>query len=352
MYFINEKNLIHYLHAQGMINLELVFSSRLKIINLSNRNFNYVFEVNESDGYFLKQNKIQEVEFIQSIQIEANLYNNVGETGSNLFKSYIPRFISFDSTSNILITGLELNTINLQAHLNSGPLSFLYGIAGKQAQILSVIHSSSSILTTHSIGSISKKKPWIFEITETDSKYKPKNELGRQIIQVLKENEKYRSCVKVAVNNYLNTHLIHGDVKFSNFILKKDYNSKYLKLVDWEIASIGDPAWDVAGIWQSYIWALLYARYTPLQDENMALLSFKKCVKSFWLEYKEALPLGTNEKDLYYKSIQFAGIRIIQTCLESTQTSLRLPLNTVKLMQLGVNTVINPSQTADSLFSF
>jgi hypothetical protein len=42
--------------------------------------------------------------------------------------------------------------------------------------------------------------------------------------------------------------LVHNDVKFDNCV-----QQDHVRLIDWEIAGVGDPAWDVAGIVQDHL---------------------------------------------------------------------------------------------------
>lgn len=45
-----------------------------------------------------------------------------------------------------------------------------------------------------------------------------------------------------------NTCLVHNDVKFDNCV-----QQGHVRLIDWEIAGLGDPAWDAAGIVQDHL---------------------------------------------------------------------------------------------------
>jgi hypothetical protein len=42
--------------------------------------------------------------------------------------------------------------------------------------------------------------------------------------------------------------LVHGDLKWDNCL----FDGRHVRVIDWETAAIGDPAWDLAGILQEY----------------------------------------------------------------------------------------------------
>lgn len=351
MYYINEKNILHYLSDIGLAKYEDALLNRIKITNVSSRNNNFIFSTTPFRSYFLKQNRIQEAEFQRSVRVESALYQHFRSTNESELTAIVPAFVFFDKTANILITKLENNVLNLQALFSDKSFFQWKEIVAKQGTLLGRFHWSQKPITENRLSILEKSRPWTFELTEAHSRYQPKNELGRQIISFLKEDETYKNAVREALSQYSFEHIIHGDVKNSNFITNEGKEKNNLKIIDWEIASWGDPAWDVAGIWQSLVWLAINSGNTAYSDRRRAFQVVKTCAKVFWAAYTSSLPSRIDQGDIFKKSIRFTGVRIIQSCLEATQTLKTIPVETVEFMQLGVNTVINPERTIHQIFS-
>lgn len=119
------------------------------------------------------------------------------------------------------------------------------------------------------------------------------------------------------------TCLVHGDLKWDNMVVGDD---GALRVVDWEGAGLGDPAWDVAGLLQEYLGraevaaagagarapgVLRVARGTELGRAMAALFD----------AYAHAAGVGGDARDaLARRATAFAGARLVQTALEHAAT--------------------------------
>lgn len=56
------------------------------------------------------------------------------------------------------------------------------------------------------------------------------------------------SAIRAARANWRNLCLIHGDLKHDNILVRPAGSDQPVIVVDWEMARIGDPAWDLAGL--------------------------------------------------------------------------------------------------------
>jgi len=55
-------------------------------------------------------------------------------------------------------------------------------------------------------------------------------------------------ALRAARTSWLDTCLIHGDIRRENWIATMTHGVADVKVIDWELSGSGDPAWDVAGI--------------------------------------------------------------------------------------------------------
>jgi Ser/Thr protein kinase RdoA (MazF antagonist) len=123
--------------------------------------------------------------------------------------------------------------------------------------------------------------------------------------------------------------LVHGDLKLDNCLLD---GGSHVRIVDWETAAIGDPAWDVAGI---------------LQDAAVARLdggSAAPWSASFLAAYLEtAAPADARE--LADRAARLAGARLVQTALECAAVD---PAAARPVLDLALATLREPEGLLES----
>jgi hypothetical protein len=113
-------------------------------------------------------------------------------------------------------------------------------------------------------------------------------------------------------------HLIHGDVRGANVLVFDGGEQRVaFRLVDWELADVGDAAWDSAGVlqhallhWLESVWPSPSAWEAPWE-------AARRWVQAFWKAYGHAR--GFDEKtaiDEYQRVTRLAGMRLLQSALE------------------------------------
>jgi Ser/Thr protein kinase RdoA (MazF antagonist) len=110
--------------------------------------------------------------------------------------------------------------------------------------------------------------------------------------------------------------LVHGDLKWDNCLVngKADAVNAWaggLKVIDWEMASIGDPAWDVAGIVQDYI---VYQAAQGAQASGTSAAAAAS-LHVFLEAYVEAARVPDSRAFRFWV-IRLAGARLVQTAFE------------------------------------
>jgi tRNA A-37 threonylcarbamoyl transferase component Bud32 len=100
--------------------------------------------------------------------------------------------------------------------------------------------------------------------------------------------------------------LTHGDLKWDNCLLGGDG----VKVIDWETAGVGDPAWDVAGILAEY--ALLQSVW-PVAGQSPG--SVPAAVDAFLAGYLAAAA-PPDPAAVLTRAARLCGARLVQTALE------------------------------------
>ncbi len=147
--------------------------------------------------------------------------------------------------------------------------------------------------------------------------------------------------------------LVHNDIKFANFLVNTgDQNNSIgqIKLVDWELADIGDPLWDVAGIFLAYL-QLWITTDLPEQELRMyphikkiGLPQVQPCMDQFWKEYSTRSGYDAATAWLMLeKAVKFTALRLIHACFESAPYSTSLQPGGAKMLQVSFNILRSPA---------
>jgi thiamine kinase-like enzyme len=131
-----------------------------------------------------------------------------------------------------------------------------------------------------------------------------------------------------------------------------------IKLVDWELAGLGDPSWDVGTVFSEYLnlWLVGTPMTIAVSPEESPILSryslarMQPAIRAFWQSYVRQVELEvakTNERLL--RAVRFAGVKLVQNAYEQMQFAPRLTARAVHLLQLSFNVLKRPEEAAVQL---
>ena len=134
----------------------------------------------------------------------------------------------------------------------------------------------------------------------------------RDVLRRAVSSPDLRQAFGRAASMWQASSLIHGDLRWSNVLAASDARGSRVWLVDWELACVGDPAWDVGSVIGDLVAASLAApdiasRYDPLTAASRFLVA-----------YRSGEPAGASAGfgSLVERSVALAGIRLVQTLVE------------------------------------
>jgi hypothetical protein len=150
--------------------------------------------------------------------------------------------------------------------------------------------------------------------------------------------------------------VIHNDVRSDNVLVSPAGAAGApgpgtVRLVDWEMVQVGDPAWDVAGFFQDLV--LFWINSMPLADpagvEQLAAAAgcpwpaVQGALRAFWQGYVWATALAPAEgNQLLPRAVSFSAARMIQTAYEFAQSLSAMPAQVVLLLQVSANLLEDP----------
>jgi Phosphotransferase enzyme family len=104
--------------------------------------------------------------------------------------------------------------------------------------------------------------------------------------------------------------LVHGDLKWDNCLLE---GSDGVRVIDWEMAAVGDPAWDVAGILQDHL-VVCRALASPTEPADLEERA-REAAADFLSSYLAAADVA-DRAGFRDRAVRLTGARLVQSALE------------------------------------
>ncbi|WP_420146955.1 phosphotransferase family protein [Spirosoma sp.] len=359
-------NLAHYLLDKGYLALDSVLDGTFTAHPASSRNTNYVVNRTTADGaLFVKQIQAWDQEKIDTLRTEATCYwlaNN--ESDYVHLRDFLPPYVAFDRQNHILITeavsgAISLNDFYLRQREFPVPLAI------RQAELLGSFHKNiaRSMQDAPSFRLFRKQKPVVFIWSEAGfpAYSGDQSQAERQMVQLITQNEEYMKRLSAVRDQWQASSLTHGDIKPANFLINENAlaTGQYdLRLIDWETADIGDPCWDVAAIFQSYLYFWIFYEPTsgrhsgqnPFSNYGFSLEAMQPSMQQFWKTYAQLMDWTTEEAQSYLlKTVGYCALKLIHTCYESIQQATAMTIHTARLLQLSLNMLRSPEEAVRSV---
>ncbi len=155
--------------------------------------------------------------------------------------------------------------------------------------------------------------------------------------------------------------LIHADLRWDNCLLflgRHKAGSLAIRVIDWELAVYGDPAWDLAAWLSDHLG--LWIKSIPLTaaSENdgafldeiskarFPLSMLQPSMNIFWTAYASNRKLHDEEKSvLLARTVKFVAARLMQTAFEWANMSPDIPAHAILAVQMAHNILRNPDAT-------
>lgn len=150
---------------------------------------------------------------------------------------------------------------------------------------------------------------------------------------------------------------VHNDLRFENCLLEPRRGRLDLKLVDWELAAMGDPAWDVgsalaafAALWLfSFRWAPGMSMAAVAGTAAIPLGRIHPAANAFWRAYASTRNLGPRELAPFLaRSVRFAAARLLQLSWERSRLATRPGAEVICTIQAAAN-IFSDTETAAAL---
>jgi hypothetical protein len=343
-----------YLMDKRLICADAVVDGELTITSAARRNRNLRVDAS-SGGYLIKQPDDPTQGGHHTLRAEAGFYLFCQqEPAAAAMTEVVPRLVFFDPDRSLLaLELLSAATPLWQRFWADGPQAFPFEIGRQVGRALGVVHRTfrdPAILYAPALAWLSPAIPWVMMV------HQPSPELlatispaNYQTLRILQAQDQLCESLDRLREAWMPATAIHGDVKSDNILVfpsaGPDAGAETVRLVDWELVQRGDPAWDVAGVFQDTV--LFWITSMPLGtgDVNAMVASagfswavLQGYLRILWQGYRQTSGLTANEANAtLLRAVAFSGARLVQTAYEISQSSNTMSAHSVLLLQMSAN---------------
>jgi serine/threonine protein kinase len=326
----------------------------------------------------------------RNLLVKQEIHNNCGQTKgefwsawqmqellntfpdlSQEFGAFLPELICFDSENSILIVRYLADCEDLYQYYTNEH-KFPVEVARSIGQLLAAIHSQTfqqpayrqflerdrpSLASVHPaielIDRLTRITPQIFQV------------MPPECWQFFRLYQKFPSLSAAVIdlgNSITPSCLVHHDLKINNILIDLDWeqpDSTIVRIIDWERAAWGDPAFDLGCILGSYveIWLdglpignslsineSLQLATTPLELLQPSLFAIVE-------SYLAGFPAISIERPDYLdRVIQFAGLILIQQVEGKLSEERRFDNRGMVILQVAKQLICTPQAAMNTLF--
>ncbi len=271
-------------------------------------------------GFFLKQAPAGDV--LGTLATEATFYQLVN-TGSRLaaLQPFVPRLLGYDAARQLLTLELVANASN--ARRATSGANAPAEIGPQLGHVLALCHSAGTGDDPDTRAAFSDMLPWAFHVAfPSPSLFRDLGPLQLTLIRLVQRHRDVVDRFREMRRAWQWSSFIHGDVRWSNVLLE---GPTALRLVDWEAAGLGDPAWDVACAFEAWLARGLETLELDAGDGPAeasarfaaALPAVQHQTRGLWQTYVRTAQLETEpQRELLDRATAYTGVRLLQSAYE------------------------------------
>ncbi len=353
---LDQADAVAYLLHRGLLTPSDVVDGGVVVHDASSRNRNFKVRCSRGPSYLLKQGL--GADGVVTVANEARTYGVLSNGASGLRRS-IPKFFGYDSDERVLVIELLPGARDLHQY-HRDVARFPVGLAGWIGRALGTLHRETAIDANDGAGAPDEEgAPWAASIHRPSLEvFRDSSAASLELIRIVQGADDFGPLLDEVRQAWRISALLHHDVKWGNVLACRARASgriTCMKLIDWEIAAPGDPAWDIGSVFGSYLTAWLSsipvtgphppARYLELADYPLAKM--QPAMRRCWAAYTEAR--GGRMRDAsrqLVRAVQLAAVRLVQTAFEATQGSERLTSTVALHLQMSHNMLRRPQEAA------
>lgn len=300
-----------YLLGRGVLTPAQVVDGRLSVEDISRRNRNFRVKTKDGVGFLVKQVKnARDARLKSSLLLEAQILRFIATNAfMEEFRPYAPTYAYFDPRSIVLVTELIHPATSItKLNLYYGKINFPEDVAQAAGRLLGRYHKAGETAIERGLlPFLTKRLPNGLTCSTPQFLMNSGTSSGGPYWQIIK-NEPFLARTQELQKRWQSYDgIVHGDARWMNYLLthgEAPDGGPNLRIIDWEMAQIGDPVWDAACYLGDYVrFAITLARVhklrTPEEYEATPPYPAKKQHESarvFWETYCKTRKLNKKQR--------------------------------------------------------
>ena len=292
-------DVLRYMLQKGLLDASDVVDYDLTIVELSRRNQLFKIYRRDRPGLIVKQGPTPEGQVM--VTREGKIYDflHANRGGTSIVK-YLVSCYGYDEANQVLLLELPLESRALDDyHVHTG--RFSVQLADQMGRALAALHCGTRLDRPEK--AVPELAPWVLFLHRPPlSGVSDLSGANSQLVRIIQSSAEFGDLLEKLSDRWHVESLIHGDVKFSNWVVlnhaeNRGHGQPRLKLIDWELAMGGDPAWDVGSVFQDYLvtWIMSIPVFGVASPERFVPLArypidrFRPSIQAFWRAYQRAV---------------------------------------------------------------
>jgi aminoglycoside phosphotransferase (APT) family kinase protein len=349
MAVMTESDVVAYLLDAGLIDTAAVVDGDLRVLDASRRNANFRVMREAGPSYLIKIGAGRDP-FV-STEREARVYRLLSEAAG--VTMLLPRVYAFDPERELLVLELFAGVDDLRNyHRQRG--RFPVSIAAQVGRALARLHALALAdrareLRVPEPAGFFLDRPGVGILHHFSS-------AAADLVRLIQRSDEVGERLEVLRSEWRLDAFIHHDARWDNVLItRSSHGAPVMKLIDWEAAGVGDPAWDLGSFLGDYV--AFWINSIPLTGHVRAdsyldlarypLAAMQPAVRACWNAYLATAELtGADAGALLHRAAAYAGIKLMETSLEHVQQAPECTMTAVTLLQVGANMVTHPQEAA------
>ena len=346
---------VPYLLDLGLLDLPSLVHHGLRLEEVPGRNRNFRVLGGPGHSFFLKQAPRREIGTTGPLAVEASLYGWVAnDRRAAGLRQVLPYRRHYDPERSILV--LDLVTDAARPHVLDVEASppYLAALRRLVATALAECHCLPIGPEAAIAPVLPRSAPWVFDLARpAPASLRELAPAQLIVLQALQSQPAAVAALDRLREEWRPIRLIHGDFKWNNVMVQQDSMGLPVRvlLLDWEMAQLGDPAWDLGSALHSFITeAVLGLEPTDGTKPDAAagllgalLAGLLPAHRDLWRCYLEAARLTEAEvRDLRDRLPGHVAVRLLKSAFEWSQAEVQMPRRAAAILQLGINMLLTP----------
>ena len=340
---LTRRDALQHLLRLGLLSPAELVAQDIRATEYVGRNHLVRIERTGAPCYIVKQPRDANTPDAVTMWMEATIFWLSAHDGAfAVLAPWIPKYYHYDEPNKLLTIELVAASDSLLAKQMAGAAvapRLLYDVG----RAFGTLHGpASQILREERVRRLFRTGiAWVLTLGQSGSPYQPGTAAAQSILAAVVQRSDAVAALAQARADWRDAHIVHGDAKAANVLILDDGT---VRVIDWEIAALGDGLWDIAGMVHSL---LVPNPLGPPEPLASAQLRMQAQIDALWAGYVAVTAPPAHLADPRVALLRLAGARIVQTCLENTQFTNQIFPHVPPMLQMGLELLTQPQASRE-----